>query len=213
MDGLVRVGTCRAADRGFGGVVAGGSSAVAAGGQHLYSDRRGVAGGDWVRAISRSSRSAGCISIRNAYLSDGVVLSKASPPGQECMKYSRREALGLAGGAALALVESGCLRGRPQARIFPSRTALPKAFEVALPILPVLKPSGSDATSDCYEMAVRPASASILPGLTTPIWGYNGTFPGPVIEARRGRKVSLRLKNELPVPIVNHLHGGRTPPE
>ncbi len=131
------------------------------------------------------------------------------------MKYSRREAMRLAAGAALALpgLQSGCLRGRPLARILPSRTALPKAFEAAMPILPVLKASGSDATSDCYELAVRPASALILPGLATAIWGYNGTFPGPVIETRRGRKVSLRLKNELPVPIVNHLHGGRTPPE
>jgi len=131
------------------------------------------------------------------------------------MKYSRREAMRMAAGAAVGLpwLESGCMRGRPLARIFPSHTALPKAFEAALPILPVQKASGSDATSDCYEMAVRPASASILPGLITAIWGYNGTFPGPVIEARRGRKVSLRLKNELPVPIVNHLHGGRTPPE
>jgi spore coat protein A, manganese oxidase len=131
------------------------------------------------------------------------------------MKYSRREMLRWAGGAALTLpwIESGCLRGRPLAQIFRSRAPLPKPFEASLPILPVLKPSGSDAVSDCYEMAVRPASGSILPGLTTEIWGYNGTFPGPVIEARRGRKTSLRLRNELPVPIVNHLHGGRTAPE
>ncbi len=70
-----------------------------------------------------------------------------------------------------------------------------------------------DSTTDFYEVTVRPASASILPGLKTGIWGYDGTFPGPTIEARRGRRVSLRLRNGLPVPIVNHLHGGRTPSE
>jgi spore coat protein A len=129
------------------------------------------------------------------------------------MKYSRREVLGAAGGAAFALYQSGCLRGRPLARMLPSRAPLPRPFEASLPILPVLQPSGSDAVSDCYDLAVREASAAILPGLSTTIWGYNGTFPGPVIEARRGRKVSLRLRNELPVPIVNHLHGGRTAPE
>jgi spore coat protein A len=131
------------------------------------------------------------------------------------MKYTRRDMLRWAGGAAVTLpwLESGCLSGRPLARIFPSRAPLPKAFEASLPILRVLRPSGSDAVSDCYEMAVRPGTASILPGFSTPIWGYNGTFPGPVIEARQGRKLSLRLKNELPVPIVNHLHGGRTAPE
>ena len=38
-------------------------------------------------------------------------------------------------------------------------------------------------------------------------------FPGPTIEARSGRRVALRLRNALPVPIVNHLHGGHIPPE
>src|SRR5207248_8982378 len=48
---------------------------------------------------------------------------------------------------------------------------------------------------------------------TTGIWGYNGIFPGPTIEARSGRRAVLRLRNGLPVPVVNHLHGGRTPSE
>ena len=49
--------------------------------------------------------------------------------------------------------------------------------------------------------------------MDTGIWGYDGVFPGPTIEARVGRRVSLRLRNALSVPIVNHLHGGRTAPE
>jgi spore coat protein A len=49
--------------------------------------------------------------------------------------------------------------------------------------------------------------------METGIWGYGGDFPGPTIEARVGRRVSLRLRNVLAVPIVNHLHGGRTSPE
>jgi|SRR5579872_600634 len=131
------------------------------------------------------------------------------------MNLSRREVLRLAGsaGALLPLSESACLRGRPQAKLLPSRLPLPKPFESVLPIIPVLKPARTDASTDFYEVTVRPASARILPGGTTPIWGYNGTFPGPTLEAWRGRRVSLRLRNELPVPIVNHLHGGRTPPE
>jgi spore coat protein A len=49
--------------------------------------------------------------------------------------------------------------------------------------------------------------------MNTAIWGYDGIFPGPTIEARVGRRASLRLRNGLSVPIVNHLHGGRTAPE
>jgi len=131
------------------------------------------------------------------------------------MKLSRREVLRLAGsaGVLLPLSESACLHGRPQAKLLESRLPLPKPFEATLPIVPVLKPARTDAAVDYYEVSVRQASARILPGGNTAIWGYNGTFPGPTIEARRGRRVSLRLRNELPVPIVNHLHGGHTAPE
>ena len=93
-----------------------------------------------------------------------------------------------------------------------SRIALPRPFEAALPVPAVLKPTSSSPAADYYDVTVREASARILPGIDTRVWGYNGTFPGPTIEARTGCQVSLRLRNELPVPIVNHLHGGRTPP-
>ena len=36
-------------------------------------------------------------------------------------------------------------------------------------------------------------------------------FPGPTLEARRGEAVTVRHRNELPVPTVVHLHGGHTP--
>ena len=94
-----------------------------------------------------------------------------------------------------------------------SRIPLPKPFEISLPLIPLLKPASIDATTDHYDVTVRPSDARILPGATSRIWGYNGMFPGPTIEARSGRKVVLHLRNGLPVPIVNHLHGGRTPPE
>ena len=53
----------------------------------------------------------------------------------------------------------------------------------------------------------------ILPGVPTTIWGYDGRFPGPTIVSRSGRRTIVRHRNRLPVPVVVHLHGGRTPPE
>ena len=94
-----------------------------------------------------------------------------------------------------------------------SQTTLPKPFSVPLPIPPVLQPVRSDATTDYYEITQRPGQAAILPGLSTEIWGYNGSFPGPTIETRRGRRAVIRHRNELPVPTVVHLHGGIIPPE
>jgi spore coat protein A len=78
---------------------------------------------------------------------------------------------------------------------------------------PVLQIARSDAKTDYYELTTRPASLEILPGLKTEVWGYNGILPGPTIEARSGRRAVLCLRNALPVPVVNHLHGGRTPSE
>ncbi|HML17734.1 MAG TPA: multicopper oxidase family protein [Bryobacteraceae bacterium] len=128
------------------------------------------------------------------------------------MNYSRREILRYAGlsGAGL-LLPSSC--ARPESRILPSLAPLPEPFQIPLPAIPVLKPVRTDPDADYYDVTVRPANARILSGLDTAIWGYDGIFPGPTIEARTGRRVSLRLRNALSVPIVNHLHGGRTAPE
>jgi len=133
------------------------------------------------------------------------------------MKLRRREFLrhaALAGaGAMFPAFESGCLHPRPEARLLPSLVPLPEPFQIPLPIPPVLKPVRSDAGADSYEVTIRQATARILPGIDTTIWGYDGIFPGPTIEARTGRRVCLLLRNALPVPIVNHLHGGHTAPE
>jgi spore coat protein A len=127
---------------------------------------------------------------------------------------NRRELLrSAAAGLFLPLFESACVQPRPLATLLPSRVPLPKPFESTLPRIGALKPTQSDSSGDYYGVTVRPAEAHILPGLTTGIWGYDGTFPGPTIEARTGRRVFLRLRNALNVPIVNHLHGGHTQPD
>jgi spore coat protein A len=125
---------------------------------------------------------------------------------------TRRDILRL-GGLALPLAGTNCIRPRPESRLLRSLAPLPSPFQNPLPLLPVARQSRPDAGTDYYDFVVRPAAAQILPGRATQIWGYQGVFPGPTIEARRGRRVSLRLRNQLPVPIVNHLHGGHTAPE
>jgi spore coat protein A len=127
------------------------------------------------------------------------------------MKWTRREIAKLAAGA---LSLSGCAsHPRPEPKLLQSRVALPDPFTIPLPIIPSLHPTSSDETTDYYDVTVMPSEGQILPAVKTALWGYNGMFPGPTIEARSGRRVSLKLRNRLPRPIVNHLHGGRTPPE
>jgi spore coat protein A, manganese oxidase len=76
----------------------------------------------------------------------------------------------------------------------------------------VLSPVGRDATTNYYEIVQKETSAEILPGMQTRIWGYNGSFPGPTIEAQCGRTTVVTFTNRLNVPTVAHLHGGVTRP-
>jgi spore coat protein A len=133
----------------------------------------------------------------------------ARPTRKEFLK------LGLAGGAALALPfgVSGCSSGNQTGALLRSSAPLPEPFSVPLPVPPVLEPVRTDANTDYYELTQREGRAEILPGLDTSVWGYDGIFPGPTIEARSGRRVVVHQRNELPVPTVVHLHGGVTPPE
>ncbi|SCL32754.1 Multicopper oxidase with three cupredoxin domains (includes cell division protein FtsP and spore coat protein CotA) [Micromonospora pallida] len=84
-------------------------------------------------------------------------------------------------------------------------------FSVAMPVPPVLRPTYVGATSDLYQIPVRAATVEILPGLATPVVGYNGQFVGPTIKARKGRSVALQVTNQLTKPTNVHLHGGFTP--
>ncbi|SED60543.1 multicopper oxidase family protein [Streptomyces sp. TLI_105] len=92
-----------------------------------------------------------------------------------------------------------------------SAVPLPPPFRVPLPLPKVLAPVSTSGGVDRYEITQREATAEILPGVRTRLWTYGGTFPGPTIESRRGRPVTVSHRNELPVPTVVHLHGGRTP--
>ena len=93
------------------------------------------------------------------------------------------------------------------------RSPAVEPFAVPLPIPPVARPVHAHGGTDHYEITQKAARQEILPGLKTDVWGYDGTFPGPTVEARRGRPIVVRQTNELPVPVSVHLHGGKTPPE
>jgi FtsP/CotA-like multicopper oxidase with cupredoxin domain len=67
-----------------------------------------------------------------------------------------------------------------------------------------------------FDLTMKPGIAEIIPGVQTPIWGYDGVFPGPTIRARapaRGPRevIFVRFRNELPTETVIHLHGGHQP--
>jgi spore coat protein A len=126
----------------------------------------------------------------------------------------RRGFLGLLGATGVAGLSglSGC-GTETLGELLTSRMPLPRPFQVPLPIPPVARPVRSAGDTDYYEITQRPAEVEILPGVRTTIWGFDGRFPGPTIEARSGRRSVVRHHNALELPVSVHLHGGRTSPE
>ncbi|PSL04253.1 FtsP/CotA-like multicopper oxidase with cupredoxin domain [Haloactinopolyspora alba] len=130
------------------------------------------------------------------------------------MTLSRRRFLQAAGGLLVAAPAASCSLsevGGVTGVLLESELELPEPFRVPLPTPPVLAPSHQDETTDYYEIVQRVGQQEIVPGTTTRVWGYEGTFPGPTLVSRSGRRTVVRHRNELPVPTVAHLHGGRTP--
>ena len=66
---------------------------------------------------------------------------------------------------------------------------------------------------DWMELQAGATTKRLVPGPTepTPMWLYNGSHPGPVIRARQGGEVKVRLHNQLPQPTTVHWHGLRVP--
>ncbi len=108
------------------------------------------------------------------------------------LPLNRRDALklGVLSSAALLLpFERRALtkHGFPANRIASGK--LPKPYTRPFAVPPVLQPVKQDATTDYYQVWQTQSPVEIIPGLQTPIFGYNGITPGPTIHvAQRGRR-------------------------
>ncbi|MFC4058570.1 multicopper oxidase family protein [Planomonospora corallina] len=124
-------------------------------------------------------------------------------------RLSRRGFLGLLGGTGLAVAGCGSLTAEAAGEGLRSALPLPRPFTVPLPVPATARP----VRPGHYEVVQRAAQVEIIPGTKTEVWGYDGTFPGPTFDLRRGERTVVRVRNELPVPTSTHLHGGVTPPD
>jgi FtsP/CotA-like multicopper oxidase with cupredoxin domain len=63
------------------------------------------------------------------------------------------------------------------------------------------------------EVDLRAAAgeAEYLPGKKSVAWTYNGSVPGPMLEARKGDRVVIHFRNDLPEATTIHWHGLRVP--
>jgi spore coat protein A, manganese oxidase len=126
--------------------------------------------------------------MRNGFASVAMLCALGSPAS-----LGRRRA-----------VTSAAVRAQGRSPFAPFRRDLPR--------IPTLLPERRTRTQDVYELTIRDGMAEVLPGFETPIYGYDGVYPGPTIRARRGREVVIRQRNALSFESNVHLHGGSVPP-
>ena len=58
-----------------------------------------------------------------------------------------------------------------------------------------------------YRLTAEAVDHEFAPGCRAKCWGYNGTTPGPTIEAFEGDRVRILVTNNLPEPTSIHWHG------
>jgi FtsP/CotA-like multicopper oxidase with cupredoxin domain len=78
--------------------------------------------------------------------------------------------------------------------------------------------AGAGIAAACWSLPALSRAETGADGLLVlrarsapPLWGYNGTVPGPTLRAKRGDELRVRLVNELAEPTTIHWHGLRLP--
>lgn len=62
-----------------------------------------------------------------------------------------------------------------------------------------------------YELEAGIFPWEIAPGKTVEAWGFNKQLPGPVLKAKKGDTLVVKVKNHLEEPTIIHWHGIRLP--
>jgi manganese oxidase len=58
-----------------------------------------------------------------------------------------------------------------------------------------------------FHLVAEPCVREFAPGMKVNMWGFNGSSPGPTIEAVEGDRVRIFVTNKLPEPTAVHWHG------
>ncbi|WP_059358656.1 multicopper oxidase family protein [Parachlamydia acanthamoebae] len=64
-----------------------------------------------------------------------------------------------------------------------------------------------DGDVKVFHLIAEPIRREFAPGFWVNCWGYNGSSPGPTIEATEGEKVRIYVTNRLNEPTTVHWHG------
>ncbi|SEA24536.1 Multicopper oxidase with three cupredoxin domains (includes cell division protein FtsP and spore coat protein CotA) [Thalassobacillus cyri] len=82
-----------------------------------------------------------------------------------------------------------------------------KVEAAQLPIPPLLEDKNPDPDKAEFHLTAQQSTKEFLKGKETETLGYNGDYLGPVIKARKGEEVSVKVKNKLDEATTVHWHG------
>ncbi|MGE0105427.1 MAG: multicopper oxidase domain-containing protein, partial [Thiomonas sp.] len=80
--------------------------------------------------------------------------------------------------------------------------------------MPIPGQLGGQAQADgslAYALRIAPGTSTLLAGVQTPTWGYNGAYLGPTLRIPRGKRVRIQVRNALNQPTTTHWHGAHVP--
>jgi FtsP/CotA-like multicopper oxidase with cupredoxin domain len=125
------------------------------------------------------------------------------------MKLSRRELVSSAGGVLLAGLAVGPARGDEVTSPAPGskNDAAPQGY------VPVRTPNGWTLPHKLvdgvkvFHLVAEEVEHEFAPGCKAKCWGYNGSTPGPTIEAVEGDRVRILVTNRLKEHTSMHWHG------
>ena len=89
-------------------------------------------------------------------------------------------------------------------------------FVDELPIPATIDPVGRLGSEPLFDVRMRQFRQKLHRDLpSTTLWGYNGQYPGPTFETRRGRPINVKWQNDLPtthmLTIAPTIHGAEPP--
>lgn len=119
---------------------------------------------------------------------------------------TRRDVLHMIGASGAGLLAAGATAATPPA-------APVSADRRAGPYQPVRTLNGwtlpyelKDGVKE-FHLVAEPVEHEFAPGSRAKCWGYNGSTPGPTIEAVEGDRVRIYVTNRLGEPTSVHWHG------
>ncbi|RXZ70433.1 multicopper oxidase family protein [Agromyces albus] len=115
----------------------------------------------------------------------------------------------IAAGGLVAVSFAGCGLVGPS----PVSTVGDVEFDTPLSIPPLAASTVDTDGTRVFSLDAQAGSTEFEPGEPSNTWGFNGSYLGPTIVAKRGEHVRVDLTNSLDEPTTVHWHGMHLPAE